>query len=39
MKLFFNNKEISTGAQTIRQLAEELSAAIAGQVNRKAQAF
>ncbi|MBO4503693.1 MAG: sulfur carrier protein ThiS [Bacteroidales bacterium] len=25
MKLFFNNKEISTGAQTIRQLAEELS--------------
>ena len=25
MKLFFNNKEISTEAQTLRQLAEELS--------------
>lgn len=25
MKLFFNNKEISTEARTLRQLAEELS--------------
>lgn len=25
MKLFFNNKEIATEAQTLRQLAEELS--------------